>query len=649
VVSNRLLSSLTCKFGSILRPVLLSLCISFQVKAGNVDSLQQLLNRTGQDTNRVKILLDLSKEAIGDNPDQSMAYAEDARKLSEKLDFKKGLAAAFKGIGRAYYTKGDYVQTLNYWNQSLAVFEQIGDKAGIANILSNLGATYFNQGDDAKALDYYLRSLRIAEELRDTFRIVTLRSNIGAVYQNKDITKGKALEFFKAALPLAEALQDNGILGTVYVNLGEIYLHYNVLDTALLYFTKSLKTNEGTPDVSYSLMSLGKVYKRKGDFVNAIKYGEAAFEEAVNLDSKSDIAIALVALGETYAASGDVSHALERFHSAEKLAAEIGAEYQLKGAYEGLSAAYAKSGNYAKAFSYQEKLLAIKDTLFNLDIEKKLGTLQFSFDIEKKQNEINLLTKDQELKQKEISRQKLVRNGFIGGFAIMLLFAGVFLLQRNRISKEKKRSDELLLNILPEETAEELKATGAAKAKAFDMVTVMFTDFKNFTQASELLSPQELVNEINYCYSEFDRIIMRYGIEKIKTIGDAYMCAGGLPVVNTTHPQDVIKAGIEMQQFMKKLKAEREAQGQPFFELRLGIHTGPVVAGIVGIKKFAYDIWGDTVNTASRMESSGAIGKVNISGPTYELVKDQFECTYRGKVPAKNKGEIDMYFVESLL
>jgi tetratricopeptide (TPR) repeat protein len=630
-------------------PVLFSLFVSFQLKADNIDSLLQLLNRAGQDTNRVKILLDLSKEAIGDNPDQSMAYAEDARKLSEKLDFQKGLAAAYKGIGRAYYTKGDYVQTLNYWNQSLSVFEQIGDKAGIANILSNLGATYFNQGDDAKALDYYLRSLRIAEELRDTFRIVTLRSNIGAVYQNKDITKGKALEFFKAALPLAEALQDDGILGTVYVNLGEIYLHYNVLDTALLYFTKSLKTNEGTPDVSYSLMSLGKVYKRKGDFANAIKYGEAAYEEAVKLDSKSDIAIALVALGETYAASGDVSHALERFHSAEKLAAEIGAEYQLKGAYEGLSAAYAKSGNYAKAFSYQEKLLAIKDTLFNLDIEKKLGTLQFSFDIEKKQNEINLLTKDQELKQKEISRQKLVRNGFIGGFAIMLLFAGVFLLQRNRISKEKKRSDELLLNILPEETAEELKATGAAKAKAFDMVTVMFTDFKNFTQASELLTPQELVNEINFCYSEFDRIIMRYGIEKIKTIGDAYMCAGGLPVVNTTHPQDVIKAGIEMQQFMKKLKAEREANGQPFFELRLGIHTGPVVAGIVGIKKFAYDIWGDTVNTASRMESSGAIGKVNISGPTYELVKDQFECTYRGKVPAKNKGEIDMYFVESLL
>ncbi|HUM47809.1 MAG TPA: adenylate/guanylate cyclase domain-containing protein, partial [Chitinophagales bacterium] len=211
---------------------------------------------------------------------------------------------------------------------------------------------------------------------------------------------------------------------------------------------------------------------------------------------------------------------------------------------------------------------------------------------------------------------------------------------------EKEKSDMLLMNILPEEVATELKEKGKADAKHFSQVTVLFTDFKNFTLMSERLSAQELVNEINYCYSEFDKIITRYGIEKIKTIGDAYMCAGGLPVPTLTNAEDTVKAALAIRDFMFREHQQRAASGQPFFEIRIGVHTGAVVAGIVGIKKFAYDIWGDTVNIASRMESSGEPGKVNISGTTYELVKNHFKCTYRGKIAAKNKGEIDMYFVE---
>ncbi len=217
------------------------------------------------------------------------------------------------------------------------------------------------------------------------------------------------------------------------------------------------------------------------------------------------------------------------------------------------------------------------------------------------------------------------------------------------ISAEKQKSDNLLLNILPHETAEELKHTGTAQSRSFTQVTVMFTDFKNFTTAAERLSPELLVREIHEYFSMFDQITTKYNIEKIKTIGDSYMCAGGIPQANETHHKDVVRAALEIQAFMKERKQARESRGELFFELRLGIHTGPVVAGIVGTKKFAYDIWGDTVNVASRMESHGMPGKVNISGSTYECIKDEFHCVYRGKIEAKNKGEVDMYFVEGAL
>ncbi len=214
------------------------------------------------------------------------------------------------------------------------------------------------------------------------------------------------------------------------------------------------------------------------------------------------------------------------------------------------------------------------------------------------------------------------------------------------LEHEKRKSDELLLNILPSETAEELKKFGKAKAKRYDHVTVLFTDFKGFTKIAEQLTPEELVAEIDFCFRNFDAIIEKHGLEKIKTIGDAYMCAGGIPKPDVNNPKKVIEAALDIRDFMLRFEQDRKKEGRLFFEIRLGVHTGDVVSGIVGTKKFVYDIWGDAVNIAARMEDNSDEGKVNISGTTYELVKDNFTCEYRGKIAAKNKGEVDMYFVE---
>ncbi len=219
-------------------------------------------------------------------------------------------------------------------------------------------------------------------------------------------------------------------------------------------------------------------------------------------------------------------------------------------------------------------------------------------------------------------------------------------LRTQELIREKQKSDDLLLNILPAETAEELKKFGKAQAKRHDSVTIFFSDFKDFTQIAQQMSPEELVAEIDHCFSAFDEIIGKHRLEKIKTIGDAYMCAGGLPTAGAAQSTDVVRAALEIQSFLQELAVQREAEGRPAFHARIGIHTGPVITGIVGTKKFAYDVWGSAVNIAARLEELGEVGKVNVSEHTYDLISPEFLCTPRGQLEAKNAGAINMYFVD---
>ncbi len=220
--------------------------------------------------------------------------------------------------------------------------------------------------------------------------------------------------------------------------------------------------------------------------------------------------------------------------------------------------------------------------------------------------------------------------------------------QKREIEIEKQKSDTLLLNILPYEIAEQLKNKGTVDAKTYRTTSILFTDFKDFTKLSETLSPEDLIEELGVYFEKFDDISGRHFIEKIKTIGDAYMCVGGLPLRNKSNPIDTVFAGLEIQKFMSEYGEIRNSKNLTVWEVRIGIHTGRVIAGVIGTRKFAYDIWGDAVNTAARIETACEPGKVNISGETYKHIKEYFECSYRGKIAAKNKGEIDMYYVHGL-
>jgi len=313
-----------------------------------------------------------------------------------------------------------------------------------------------------------------------------------------------------------------------------------------------------------------------------------------------------------------------------------------------------KMGEYKNSRIFLRNYIDLKDSLFNEEKFTILKDLESKYALALQNEKIYELENAALQGDLELSRSRSIRNTFLSALLLSIVLLGAlfgrFIYMRRAkklIEKEKNRSEELLLNILPEEVANELKANGRYKPRDFESVTVLFTDCKDFTSIAELLRPDELVAEINTIFEAFDEISAKHNIEKIKTIGDAYMAASGLIDNNTDNVLRAVYAGLEMLDFIEKRKVERLKAGKPFFEVRVGLHTGPVIAGIVGQKKFQYDIWGDTVNTASRIESNGEVGNLNISQATYDKIKHYPNLSFvnRGELPVKGKGVLKMYFV----
>ena len=360
--------------------------------------------------------------------------------------------------------------------------------------------------------------------------------------------------------------------------------------------------------------------------------------------------IGLIQLGRK-----EFANAVNNCEQAFNSAGEIGALLEQQKACECLYKSYKAMGRQDQALTYHEMLLGLNDSLQAQETSRILQHIEFA----KQMFADSLARAGEKLKMQQAHRAELrrktqIRNIFILSSGLLLAGAGALYtriryIRRSRaaLAKEKELSDNLLLNILPEEIASELKQNGEAAPRKFEKVSILFTDFQDFTQISSSLTPEKLVTELNECFRHFDEICGKYKIEKIKTIGDAYMAAGGLPVNTPDSAKNTVLAALEMADFMRIRFAEKTKVRDTTFQMRAGVHTGPVVAGIVGVRKFQYDIWGDTVNTASRIENSGEAGKVNISKQTYELIKDDpmFRFVHRGELMVKGKGCTEMYFV----
>ncbi|MEO1260234.1 MAG: adenylate/guanylate cyclase domain-containing protein [Bacteroidota bacterium] len=634
-------------------------CFSISMPAQHPDSLWQVWQDPAQtDTNRVMAYRDyIQLKYLYSRPDSAVIKAEALHEYAVGNDYPNAAAQGFRLQGIANAIMGDYAAAEKFFKESLKTFKQIDNKSGVANSLKNIGTVKIYQGNLPVAVDYAQKALAIFEELNDPEGIAGSLDNLGQLYYEQENYE-TALQYAQRSLAIYEDLGDKTSVAGRLGNIGSIYWGQKNFEKALEVNQRALELNQelgNTEGVAFILRNNGSIYLQLDNPELTLENAQSALALYEKMGIKSGIADNLTNIGTVYKVQGKFNMALDFCTRGLKLADEIGALKIQKNGCKCLYDSYKALGKNTNALLYLERRQAIEDSLQADVTAKKLQQMEFEKlllqDSIARAEEARLV---KEAHQEEVRRKNQTRNVLMGSSFLLLLLAGGLYSRwryvrkaKTVIEKEKERSENLLLNILPAEIAEELKEKGRADARNFERVSILFTDFKGFTAASEQLSAQDLVTEINTCFEAFDGIMDKYGIEKIKTIGDAYMAAGGIPVPTDDSVRNTILTALEIQNFILKRKAKLDAAGKPGFEMRVGVHTGPVVAGIVGVKKFQYDIWGDTVNTASRMESHGEAGKVNISQSTYEILKDDADFSFepRGKIAAKGKGEVEMYFV----
>ncbi len=628
-------------------------------------------------------------ETIHGNTALAIAHYSEALAIRRSLDDQKGVASLYNNIGNLYAQQDSFGAAINNLKQSLAIRESLQDTQRIARVHYNLADVYESVSDYTTALDHAFAFREWSALTDDSYNQLLANQLMGNIFTELERWE-EAGHHFRQAVAQAEQLDDERELAAAYNNLanhkddlGEKAYKDDRFSEALPLFNEAVdlhqkalalrqKTEENAA-VSDSYNNLGVVHKNFGSYYDDLENPDSAaycykqalqyFNQSLQLRTEADDQQGLM---EVYNGIGDVKRRQQHWQEALDytrrylaIAKNIDDRKFEQKAYKDLSRVFAESGAYQEAYQFRKKYDELRYQRLSEDQVRMNARREAIFgDFNKK---LELERTEAALRQAAVEKKALaIQRAALAGGGIALLLLALLLLNRYRlknrankaleeknkiIESERQKSDDLLHNILPGEIAAELKQHHKTTARHYKSVSVLFTDFKSFTKATEQMTAAELVDLLDRCYRHFDEIVSQYGVEKIKTIGDAYMAAAGLPTPNDTHAHDMVRAGLAMQQAMRQINAEQVGKGLPELPMRVGIHSGPVVAGVVGSKKFAYDIWGDAVNLAARMESGGMPGEVNISAATFGLIKNTFQCQHRGRFEAKNKGEIDMYFV----
>jgi adenylate cyclase len=569
---------------------------------------------------------------------QDQKVADSLKRIYQKGNLPDSVKlAVLKDL--AFNETNDYKLAVTYSDELIEFAKKNGDNVYLYSGYFLKGNAEWSLGNLAEALNAYFKSGEIAQKINDLRREGNTYGAIANIYVVAN-NRSNARLYYKKAIAALRKSNDSIALASVILNSGDEYRTSKIYDSALLNFNeagKIFETLDYSAGKAYTLGNIGMVYAAIG----RTSLAEKNLNEAIRILQQSEdyypICVYLISMCDIFQEKGDNETAMNYALRSLQLAEQAGLKEQITSANLKLSELYEKAGNIKESFTYYKNYVAYRDSINNIKSVQKMADQRTNYEVSQKQVEVDLL-----------NQQKKNQQTIEAALIVILTLATIILVTLywyyRTIKQEKKRSENLLLNILPMETAEELKLTGKVDAVKFDEVTVLFTDFVAFSRLAESVMPEQVVKSIDFYFKGFDEITTKYGLEKIKTIGDSYMCAGGLPTTNPAHAKNTVKAAREMIEFVRNSLNAQDALVH--FEIRIGIHTGPVVAGIVGIKKWQYDIWGDTVNIASRMEAKSEPGRINLSETTYNKINDEFPCIYRGEIEVKNRGILKMYFLD---